>query len=117
LTQIAVHSLGAVVGGRAPQCACGEAEQAFDLLIDRFVVVEDGVLLRVPRLVQAMLWPEKAPEAVVDAIGAHLDHEKRSHGRVSRRCSATWKRFSVISSIWARRRPFSSVRKPSTSTI
>ena len=54
----------------------GEAEQALDLLIDRFVVVEDGVLVRVPRLVQAMLRVEKAPEAVVDAIGAHLDHEE-----------------------------------------
>ena len=43
--------------------------------------------------------------------------KKRSHGRVSSRCSATWKRRSVIVSMSRSTRALSSVRKFGTSTM
>ena len=54
----------------------GEAQQPPHLLVDAAVVVEHRVLELVVGLVQAVLGIEVAPERVVDAVGAHLDHEE-----------------------------------------
>ena len=58
----------------------GEAQEPAHLVVERLVVVEDGLLVRVPGLVEPVLVVEEAPERVVDAVGAHLDHEEEIPG-------------------------------------
>ena len=58
----------------------GEAEEAPDLLVEALVVLEHALLVRVPGLIQPMLRIEEAPETVMDAVGAHLDHEEEIPG-------------------------------------
>ncbi len=53
-----------------------EPQQPPHLLVDAAVVVEHRVLELVVGLVQPVLRVEVAPERVVDAVGAHLDHEE-----------------------------------------
>ena len=52
------------------------AQQAADQPVDVLVVVEDRVLVGVAGLVLAVLGVHVLPEAVVHAVGAHLDHRE-----------------------------------------
>ena len=78
----AVHALRAVIRDdehrrlvvREPQ----EARASFG--VEPPVVVEHRVLVRIAGLEQPMLGVGEAPEAVVDAVGAHLDHEEEIPG-------------------------------------
>ena len=54
----------------------GVLEELPDQPVDVAVVVEDRVLVRVPRLVLAVLGIHELPEAVVHAVGPHLDHRE-----------------------------------------
>ena len=54
----------------------GVLEQLPDEPVDVPVVVEDRVFVRVPRLVLAVLRIHELPEAVMHAVGPHLDHRE-----------------------------------------
>ncbi len=54
----------------------GVLEELPDEPVDVTVVVEDRALVRVPRLVLSVLGIHVLPEAVVHAVGAHLDHRE-----------------------------------------
>ena len=73
----AVDPLRAVVGhDENGRVVVDFGQQARDLLVEPPVVREHRVLVRVARLVQAVVGIGEAPEPVMDAIGPHLDHEE-----------------------------------------
>ena len=81
----AVHPLRAVVrDDEHRRVVVREPQQARDLRVEPLVVVEHRVLVGIARLEQPVLGVGEAPEAVVDAVGAHLDHEEQVPRAASR---------------------------------
>ncbi len=79
--EAAVHLLGAVVGDDQHQrVGRAEGEQLGQLGIHVAVVVADRVLEGVPCLVLVVCRVHVAPEAVVDAVDAHLDQHEEIPG-------------------------------------
>ena len=76
-----VHPLRAVVGDdKHRRLVVGEPQQAGDLGVEPPVVIEHRVLVGIARLEQPVLQVGEPPEAMVDAVGAHLDHEEQVPG-------------------------------------
>src|SRR5579884_783662 len=68
--EAAVHALGAVIGDdQDARLRLQQAEEVADVLIQGDIVVPDGVLKGVARLVFGVLPVEVPPEAMMDAVG------------------------------------------------
>ena len=77
----ALHPLRAVVrDDEHRRVAPGLVDEPADLRVEELVVIDDGVLEAVPRLVQVMVVVHVLPEGVVDPVDADLDEHEQVPG-------------------------------------